>query len=155
MTTTTTILSKYINEGIINIPKEEVIEKKSLIDSFLTELSQGKISFPYKKLFMKDNNEHFERLLVYKPVISTDPFDITRFINKKLSKLNYNKYKGNYLCFVAQEEDYDNIDILTDYFTDDQRMKARNKKSSMSPIDLWNSKEELSKLLSKMIDEKE
>jgi hypothetical protein len=153
--TTATILSKYINEGIINIPKEEVIEKKILIDAFLIELSQGKISFPYKKLFMKDNDDKIEKLMIYKPVISNESFDITKFIKKKINKLNYNKYKGDYLCFVAQEEDYDNIDILTDYFTDDQRMNARNKKSTMSPIELWNSKEELSKLISKMIDEKE
>ena len=152
---TTTLLTQYINQGIINIPKDIVMDKKMLIDAFLLEVSQGTILFPYKKLFIRDNDEKFERLMIYKPVINTDSFDITRFINKKISRINFNKYKGNYLCFVAQEEDYDNIDILTDQFTDDQRMVARNKKSTMSPINLWNSKEELSKLLGKMLDEKE
>lgn len=151
----TTLLKPYINNGIINIPRDSVIDKKLLIDAFLLEVSQGTIVFPYKKLFMRDIDEKFERLMVYKPVINNDPFDISRFINKKNNRLNFNKYKGNYLCFVAQEEDYDNIDILTDQFTDDQRMIAQNKKSTMSPINLWNSKEELSKLLNKMIDEKE
>jgi hypothetical protein len=146
---TTTLLTQYINEGIINIPKDIQLDKKLLIDAFIIEVSNGTILFPHKKLFMRDTDDKIERLMIYKPVISTDPFDITRFINKKSNKLNYNKYKGNYLCFVAQEEDYDNIDILTDYFTDDQRMKARNKKSTMSPIELWNSKEDLSKLITK------
>lgn len=150
-----TLLTQYINQGIINIPKDNAIDKKLLIDAFLSEVSQGAILFPYKKLFMRENDEKFERLMMYKPTINNDPFDISRFINKKVSRINYNKYKGDYLCFVAQEEDYDNIDILTDQFTDEQRMVARNKKSTMSPINLWNSKEELSKLLSKMIDEKE
>ena len=152
---TTTLLSQYINDGIINIPQDAQIDKKLLIEAFLLEVAQAKISFPYKKLFMRDNDEKFEQLMIYKPVTTNEPFDISRFINKKLGKLNYNKYKGEYLCFVAQEEDYDNIDILTDYFTDDQRMAARNKKSTMSPIDLWKSKEALSKLLNKMIDDKE
>jgi 16S rRNA G966 N2-methylase RsmD len=152
---TTTLLTEYINQGIINIPKDIQLDKKLLIDAFIMEVSKGTIQFPYKKLFMRDNDDKIERLMIYKPIISNDPFDITRFINKKSNKLNYNKYKGNYVCFVAQEEDYDNIDILTDYFTDDQRMIARNKKSTMSPIELWSSKEELSKLISKMIDEKE
>ena len=152
---TTTLLSQYINDGIINIPQDAQIDKKLLIEAFLLEVAQGTISFPYKKLFMRDNDEKFEQLIIYKPVITNEPFDISRFINKKVGKLNYNKYKGEYLCFVAQEEDYDNIDILTDYFTDDQRMAARNKKSTMSPIDLWKSKEALSKLLNKMIDDKE
>ena len=151
----TTLLKPYINNGIINIPRDSVIDKKLLIEAFLLEVSQGTIVFPYKKLFMRDIDEKFERLMVYKPVINNDPFDISRFINKKNNRINYNKYKGNYICFVAQEEDYDNIDILTDQFTDDQRMIAQNKKSTMSPINLWNSKEELSKLLNKMIDEKE
>jgi 16S rRNA G966 N2-methylase RsmD len=152
---TTTLLTQYINNGIINIPQDALIDKKLLIEAFLLEVAQGKISFPYKKLFMRDIDEKFEQLMIYKPVTTNEPFDISRFINKKLGKLNYNKYKGEYLCFVAQEEDYDNIDILTDYFTDDQRMAARNKKSTMSPIDLWKSKEALSKLLNKMIDGKE
>ena len=151
----TTLLTQYISQGIINIPRDSVIDKKLLIEAFLLEVSNGTILFPYKKLFMRDAEEKFERLMIYKPVVSNEPFDISRFINKKVSRINYNKYKGDYLCFVAQEEDYDNIDILTDQFTDEQRMLARNKKSTMSPIDLWKSKEELSKLLSKMIDDKE
>lgn len=150
-----TLLTQYINQGIINIPKDNAIDKKLLIEAFLLEVSQGTILFPYKKLFMRDADEKFERLMIYKPIVSNEPFDISRFINKKVSRINYNKYKGDYLCFVAQEEDYDNIDILTDQFTDEQRMVARNKKSTMSPIDLWKSKDELSKLLNKMIDEKQ
>lgn len=49
------------------------------------------------------------------------------------------KYKGSYLSIVSTDDDYHNIDIITEYFQEKQRVQARRRDMTQSPLEFWSS----------------
>jgi hypothetical protein len=124
---------KKIEKGKVyklGIPHSALIgaDKKEVISKISTSIQNGEISFPYVPLFAKVPAEAF----------------INRKTHAKFENdnSNYKKqyYKGKKLLFY--DEDYENIDILTSYFTDEARMKAvfTKKGNTLSPVELWKIK---------------
>ena len=88
---------------------------------------------------MTKPEEKFENLC--KHVIKTDtkPFTLSG-IRFKSNVFKFT-YCGKYLTFVSPNKDYFDIDILTEYYQEEPRMKARRSDQKLSPLDFWNSSE--------------
>lgn len=84
---------------------------------------QNKDNFPYKKYFMEKPEYYFNNILNYK-VIFENPKFFSKFINYDIII----KYDDN---------DYYNINIFTDFFTEKQRMKAKFFTEKYSPFDYY------------------
>lgn len=86
-----------------------------------------KDTFPYKKKFIEnieyDLKEYFNNIINYK-VKYNNPKLFSKFINYDVI-IKYN------------DEDYYNINIFTDFFTEKQRMKARFFTEKYSPFDFY------------------
>jgi hypothetical protein len=122
---------KGIEQGNIfqlSIPYSELksMNKEEVINQTSQYIQNGNISFPYIKLFSK-----------------LSPKD---FVNHK-TKAKFRKlkeagkyYKDSGLYFY--DDDYENIDILTSYFTDEARMDAVFTKNgnTKTPLELWKIK---------------
>ena len=77
--------------------------------------------FPFKYLFMEKPEFYYKNIMRYKPVI-------------KDNKIDYNI------------KNYDNIDIFTDYFNEQERIKAKFITQEYSPFEYWEmNKEEIIK----------
>lgn len=107
--------------GKVNIPREKLTEKnKNYIIEVITEgISSGNISFPYVKSFMPHpkkliHNETRARYGFYQKWNETD--NTRNFVGERW-RLMKDKH-----VILFDDDDYERIDIMTDYFTEDARM---------------------------------
>lgn len=130
-------INKFISEnGYFHIPRNITsmdIVKKEILDN----ISNGKIKFPYKKMFIKNPQILFDNLVHYSINVETKYMQYRPLTWKVKDLINY-KYRDKYLSFKTQFKDYKNIDQLTDYFTDYARMNARKSNKLLSPYEQWN-----------------
>jgi hypothetical protein len=47
------------------------------------------------------------------------------------------KYKNGNLSVISTDHEYHSIDIITEYFQEKQRMKARRRDTNQSPVEFW------------------
>jgi hypothetical protein len=101
----------------------------------------GHAGFPFKRYFMHHPQHYFQYLcLSYKPVLSSDVRTPSNchILHQELLPLNF---RGDYLCLMEQPADYDNIDILGDYFQEAARLAACRKDQLQSTLSKWQSDE--------------
>jgi len=100
------------------------------------EIKSGVISYPWKRLFGPDKSVLFANLVNYKPNIGTTQFRLAnnlldpKFIDEKTGKVGYQYY-------ISSDADYNAIDILGDYFNEEERLRAHRKDRAKSPYDDW------------------
>lgn len=140
-------IKNRISAGEINISAKEL---KNLVSKFsfgkiLNELHSliiaKKIDFPYHCYFMRNPFIIFEELKSFKPKCCNkekinihDPFPNSHF---SITDLKF---------YIDPEGGY-SMNILSDYFTEKNRMKAKRADSKLSPIELWNDKNYLKHIL--------
>lgn len=92
------------------------------------------MNFPFKRNTMNNLmiQGMFTKLQNYNPKLSSERFALT-----DCSFINDFSYNGEYITFLFDDDDYHNIDIITDYFTEEDRLKA-NINGYIAPLDLWN-----------------
>lgn len=102
--------------------------------------------FPYKKYLMNDDMimKKFNNLKNYKPnIVYDDKYSIKNLENESdFFKDNIIKYNGRYTLIVNEYSDYENYNILSDYFNEDCRMKCKRYDTELSPYDYWIKKRE-------------
>jgi hypothetical protein len=89
------------------------------------------IPYPYKKNFMNDPLWYMENLLKYKAII-------IKATNEKYTELKSKKQYNYDIIVKLQKTDYETINMITDYFTEEERLKAIVKGQKYSPIEYWN-----------------
>jgi tRNA1(Val) A37 N6-methylase TrmN6 len=111
--------------------------------------------FPYHRLFL--SKQDVERM--YDVLKSTDTLSENRiktnqykipgvFLKPWFFGINsyecprINRLKFDHLTIMSQPEDYIQIDQITNYFTEEARMKARVG-MNLSPLEFWNQKQEM------------
>lgn len=99
------------------------------------------MDFPYKKYYMKPPKYYFNNLKNYNPVyLNTNNYYID---------IHNNRYKYD-IIIKYNISDYDKINILTDYFTENIRMRAIVKNSKYSPYDYYiHNKKSINALINK------
>lgn len=144
---------KYIKDEIFI--KYKIISKISLLNNAETAIllamyiKECNVKFPYKKI--KNPHKLFLNLVKYKTNFTkTSDFGInyyeyfkTEYINKKIGYMISDKYG-----------DYENINVLTDYFQEKCRLKCKRYDMEHAPIVYWNTISYLSLILLKMIESK-
>ena len=87
------------------------------------------IDFPYTKYYMKSPLYYYNNLLKYKPNYK---------INKNLYYKDFDNNKYYYdILITYNNDDYKNINILTDYFNEEERIKVKVKRSLISPYQYY------------------
>jgi hypothetical protein len=126
--------------------------KDAVIDCLSRLILKNEIIFPYKNLTMKHPVACFQSLLSHQTTFTEAPYAIKGSFNCncdfEINALGLHfptgsffpfKYKGNYLSIVSTDEDYHNIDIITEFFQEQQRVQARRRDMQQSPLEFWSS----------------
>jgi hypothetical protein len=95
----------------------------------------GAITFPLKSHYLTDIDGKFRRLQRAALEVSHDQFEPwnVRFKSPK-GFVNIAFPGGRYVLFVHRDSEYWEMDIVTDYFTEVQRMSARRKDQALCPL---------------------
>lgn len=126
-----------------------------MLDCFVLMIKKGFISFPYKCLFSESPYILFQRLKKIKPHIIRDirfDLDIYNYTGFK-RKINY-KYKGHFYIVSSPSQSYFNIDVLSDLFVENVRIKVNVCNQLYSSFKDWKNIPTLIKILKKTFKEK-
>jgi 16S rRNA G966 N2-methylase RsmD len=157
----------YINDiGVhlsfkqVNFDDDDMVNLISLYNKNITSLAMNlndifiyeKLDFPYKKYYMKSLKFYFDNLLQFKQIYNNKPYKILGLTSYSDLFPTTFKNKG-YLNLISTNKDYENIDILTDFFTEDVRMKALRKDQRISPFEWFKNKNNKFKVISSILNE--
>ena len=99
----------------------------------LTDLQKiGKLPFPYKHLLMtqQEIKDRFNRLKKYKYKVIATKY---RHRNKFNLPPHFLKYKGKSLLLPFKASNYENYDLISDYFQEEARMKCLRFREQYTP----------------------
>jgi hypothetical protein len=108
----------------------------AIIETAFQNLIKQNIAFPFKKFFETPLKELFSNLQNYKPTISNKPYRLSncRMTNNSLfSPL----FDGQYVVLSNLASNYQRIDLIGDYFTEEQRLKSIRSDEKFSPLEYW------------------
>jgi len=130
-------ITKYLshNNNVISIPAEDV--SKMSREELVKAVAESTITYPFLKYFYNKPYHLFRNVIQYKPIISNDYLNIVgiRWLDRELKT---NKFKNRYMSFIQQENDYNNIDRLTDLMTEYARVDAKRHDKEQTPIEYFN-----------------
>lgn len=92
-----------------------------------------KIEFPYKKYFMQPPNFYYNNIINFEP----------KYSNKE--EYYYDGFNKYYYDVIIDYDNntYETIDMLTDYFNEKPRMKAKVKYQKFSPLEFYKENEKV------------
>jgi hypothetical protein len=130
-------LRRYLkDDGTINVRLEDFsnIQPKKLVEDLAELISSGELKYPFKKNYMKHPDDLIgnETLAVFEERHYVE--SLPDFLQNEVRL-----YKGREIALVFTEEDYDRLDIITDFFTEEARMGCNVKKFS-PPVIGWKKK---------------
>jgi len=156
-------IMNYINAaGRIDMKRSHflIIHQKfgrlEFIKALYNLINKGILSFPYYKLV-----EPSGPVNMFNRILRDENEDLEKINNKKfdtlpgvfISKENKNKFpftflnpdtnEKEYLTFITEDYYYSAYDAITNYFTEDVRMKSVVKKAGISPYDWFRQKENI------------
>lgn len=113
--------------------------------------NHNRLKFPWKKTFLRPHVDTlFGNLQKFQPVYDHSPFSLKappiRFKSGDFLPLALD---GKYTQLTISEggEEYNSMDILADYFTEEPRINARQRSQERSPAQFWQDKEWVGQLL--------
>ena len=112
-------------------------------------MSAGKMPFPFKRSYIGDVRSMFRELVAYTPSTSSDPYQPQNI--RFQSTLFPFLFEGRYLLVVSQDTDYEVMDVISDYFQEEQRMRAKRADQHKSPWEFWHDKEFTKGLLTTLL----
>jgi hypothetical protein len=147
-----------ITNGFFTVSKSRLDELSrnedtilALCDEIHSKIIKGEIIFPFvKKYKITDPMQLYRNLKVYKPQINTKPRDFRSVVWTEPS-IKKEKYRDRNFSFENREGDYENIDILVDYFNEEIRMKGKLNHEQYSPIEAWRNKDFLVKIVKEFL----
>lgn len=120
---------------------------QTYVDDLVDRITTGKIPFPYIKTLygseetaFKASNAIFENLKNYQVKYSNVPF--AKVDSADLKYFTPPRFRGQPVTIVgAGDTDYMNVDILTNFFTEEERLKTKKVYNPQLPLEWWKSKE--------------
>ena len=97
------------------------------------------VNFPYKRLFMKEPNYYFDNLRSRTYLISDE------FLPDNDARLTW-KFDGRCVYICMKSNSYPRCNMLTDYYTEEIRMKA-HVNGHKSPYEVWNNDKQRDKII--------
>jgi hypothetical protein len=139
-------LEKYIDKNnLLTIPYKSAKDlmdkygKNKFYDNLQDMISEKEISFPFIKYFEKQPEFFFKNLMNYQPKVF-HPSYLPNFCHSDLmDEIFENNYKFNnkYTSFETEGKDYRNIDLVSDLFQEEVRLRAIRKDQKLSSYDDW------------------
>lgn len=132
-------LAKYMTGDYINITNEKLQSEGITVEEASNVISQwlasGKLSFPFKRLFIGDDevNRMFINLKEFNPSFTNQaltPYNVTMQSNLFPLQLG-----DSYLTFIHGPDDYVKMDLITDIFQEGPRLAAIRKDQEVSVLD--------------------
>ena len=146
-------LKHFMDGDKIDIPNKKVKSiyeeyGSQVIKTIIENIKNKVLDFPYKKYNISD--EHLNQLIDNvrsfnsSEIISNESFILNLVFSKETLDLFPQPFMlvDEYKYFKHSKDEYDNIDVITDYFTETERMKsvrADQIPTGMSPLDIWTS----------------
>lgn len=126
--------------------------KESIINSIIKMVQQDKIDYPYA-LNCSPSVKYMFNNAVNLKLCTTDKKWLQRGY---YSPLYPNTYNGdNYLSIVLHSSYYTKIDLITDIYSEKERVKCIVDGNPLPPIDIWKQDNVLKMILSECIDKYE
>lgn len=122
----------FSNEGkTITIPKEDVAKMDG--ELLISAVAESSIDYPLLRYFVKNPQSLFRNVLQYEPEISSALEMMKyRWLEPSL-RGKEETYRGKPFVFVQKPDDYNNVDRLTDIFTEYARIQAKRHDRDQSP----------------------
>lgn len=91
--------------------------------------------FPFKKLFMSEADliKRIANLQSYKPQIVAESIKINGALHR-----DYFKYEGSPKSIILPANEYEDYNLISDYFTEDVRLSCYKSYRPISPLNWWN-----------------
>lgn len=141
---------------MIEISKNDIdiyIQKEGIdntIEIIKNKIKDNKIDFPYKKYYIKSSKELFINLKNYDTsLVYDEPYKLKNIINFSGQFFNifHIKYNDRYIHIPNYSENYNEINVIADHFTENARVKSIGYMEKMSPYDCWNNDECIKKII--------
>lgn len=123
-------LYNLINEGVLSFPYYKLVEPSGPMGMF------NRLKNDRDEELEKINNKKFDTL----PGVVISKENKNKF---PFTFLNPNTNEKEYLTFITEDYYYSAYDAITNYFTEDVRMKSVVKKAGVSPYDWFKQKENI------------
>lgn len=125
-------LSPYLsNEGnTISIPKDVFAEGMDT-ELLIQAVVNSSIDYPLLRYFVKNPQGLFRNVVQYQPLIS-ETLEMPKY-RWSDSAIKRDNYRGKPCVFVQKPDDYNNVDRLTDLFTEYARIQAKRHDKPQSP----------------------
>ena len=135
-------ITEIVLSQIYEFCKKYNIGKNELYEHIAVIIHKNNIIFPFKRFFIKNVDKRFKTLVNfdYKKRLEMTPHNPFKFIQfKTKSFFDFRFDQKKYLLFRFTLEDYD-MDILSDIFNEEARMRAKRYDSDLSVYDQWYNK---------------
>jgi hypothetical protein len=128
--------------------KANVISRAAV--GLIPHVRSGLIYFPYHRLISLPPQTLFSNLQRFINKTSTDPYKLKSYYPLYDSYLPP-KFRGSHFVIKEDKDAYDNIDVLSDHFIEEERLKGRRYNQNMSVIEEWNDDTYLQRILEKVL----
>jgi len=150
------MFSYFKNENF-DIDTKDLIETYQNDDKIIKELiilvKKNVIKFPYKKYSIKNPRYIFENLKYINLSVSNEPYKLYSYFPKYYSFLPP-LFRNKHVSIISSNELYETIDILSDYFIEDLRIRTKRHNEIYSVYESWNDEDFLYKIFNQVLNEK-
>lgn len=138
----------------LRLKPADLIEKlktpEAAIQWVVSKILSKEIPFPYRRLFSDKPEIIFQRFQRCRPTILNHRYRLYAYYPKyKLYLPPF--FQGGPQLVVSSKEDYDSIDILSDFFLEEIRVSA-NHKGFASPLKCWENPEYCTTIVTKAFE---
>jgi hypothetical protein len=132
------------NINFINIKYSDIQnkDKDQIISEIVKFIKENNISFPFKRHFMKEPRFYYDNIFKLDLTLKEKYFRFNNIISKigieLFEKVFDYRFAGKHRYIRDSYETYQNVNILTDYFTERPRIESKGHAEPQSPMDVWN-----------------
>jgi len=123
-----------------------------VVEALFALIKDGHLAYPFKKFIMGDIQAMFQRLRSYRPIIETSPYTPQNI--KFFSGLFGFEYLGQPTLLISEQQDYEEMDVIGDYFQEIQRLKARRQDQKLSAWESFYDWETMAPIFKEMLEKK-
>lgn len=102
------------------------------------------IDFPYHRFFSLPKEELFANLVEYTPKPEYEKYMVRSYNGTSFLPP---MFRGRYIQLRTSEEEDDNINALSSFYTEDERLSGKREDRDMSIIECWNDKACIKKIV--------
>lgn len=135
-------ISKYINDGILDIPIAilKKIPRDQILEAIVDEIYAGNIAYPSGETYIKEEDVFKAIKIDPEAKFLRDPNEAKRLLERFYSKyIDVIKKSVNFGVFLFTDEDYERVGFVSNYFTENVRAKC-TLGDKEAPIIAWRKK---------------